>query len=102
MELIKLLSFLLILDDFRMTTWLAIGAFIYAVMIRYLPYWIVIQSPILLLGARTVKTVLIARGVLSGPPSNTLPGRYTTQIPEIRGENQKGILLFVLGARINQ
>lgn len=95
-------SFPIILDDFQMTTWLAMGALIFAVMVHYLAFWVAIQFPILLLSIRIVKTMLISKGVISAPPSNTLPGRYTTQIPESKGEKQKGVVMFVLGARINQ
>lgn len=98
----RLISFPVILDDFQMTTWLAMGAFIFAAMIHYLPFWVAIQLPILLLGVRTIKTVFIAKGLMSAPPSDTLSGRYTTRIPDSNGETQKGVLVFVLGARINQ
>ncbi|PGH12780.1 hypothetical protein AJ80_06604 [Polytolypa hystricis UAMH7299] len=91
----------LIAEDFELTTWMAIGASIYAVMVWVLPFWISVPLPILFLVTRTIKTVLMSKGILSPPSSDTLPGRYTAKIPGPYGRGQGGVVCFILGARIN-
>lgn len=83
-------------DDFRITTWLAMGAFIYAIATWLLPYKTLLLLLLILLAFRGLYTLFSTRR-----PSNTLWGRYTTQIPAKVSENQ-AVVVFVLAARINQ
>jgi hypothetical protein len=98
-------------EDLRLTTWLAIGAFLYALTTHYLPFRIIIHFPLLLLLTRTLYTLLLTTELLPTPPSNTLWGRYTTRLPpstastnnpEVGKGTNGGVVMFVLGARINQ
>jgi hypothetical protein len=91
--------FLPIGDDFRVSTWLAIGACLYAALTRALPLRIVIYPPVLLLVVRLGQTLLATKSVQTAAP-NTLWGRYTTKIPA--QPDDQAIVVFVLGARINQ
>jgi hypothetical protein len=92
--------FLPIADDFRVSTWLALGAILYAALQRALPFQAVVYLPIFILAVRVVHTLFESRGVLRDSP-NTLWGRYTTKIPASKPQDQ-AIVIFVLGARINQ
>ena len=93
-------------DDFRITTWIAIGALITSLTTLCLPPRLTISIPLFVLLSRLLHTYLQVRGILT-KPSNKLSGRWTARVPRdydsmAGSEDNGGVVIFILGARTQQ
>ena len=101
------LGTLLEVTDFSIPTWLAFGATFQLLSQSYLlspnlSYWL----PLLYLLYRISKTILIdCRRIFSGCFTDVVLGRWSARLPEPDsdvGRTADGVVMFLLGARINQ
>lgn len=95
-------------DDFRMSTWLLIGAALQCLLSLSLPTHVALLPALFVLGARAVTFVLISHGTIRNPSFDRVHiGRATAQIPHEDGSPrteaaEKEIVVLILGARSNQ
>jgi len=103
----KLPPLLYFRDDFRMTTWLLIGASLQAALL-FLPIRLAIAPTVLILIARVTSFLLVRQGILPGREAYLAPlGKTTAQLPRADGSfssqpSDQGIVVFILAARSNQ
>ena len=90
--------------DYRITTWLSIGAALQLLSLRFLPPTISTLIPILYLTYRIIILASDTQRIYTGVFTNVKRGRWTAELPISSGKGDKsdGIVMFVLGARINQ
>ncbi|MCJ1388763.1 hypothetical protein MMC18_001612 [Xylographa bjoerkii] len=92
-------------DDFRMTTWLLLGAFIQTLLVLSLPRLLALLPATVILSSRFVIATLKNNGVLRNERADGVAyGRMTTQIPNEDGTSStkpggKEICVFVLAMR---
>ena len=98
---------LLEVPDFSIPTWLAFGAGLQLLSLRWLPsdlsYWL----PLLYLLFRVARVSVDCQRVFTGTFTNVISGRWTAALPEpedssIVTATSDGVVMFLLGARINQ
>ena len=94
-------------NDFKISTWMAMGALLLLVAQSYLPSNIGSRLPIIYLVYRLVKMFLDTWRLHTGSYTSLQRGRWTASLPEHlspakTGSNSDGLVMFVLGARINQ
>ncbi|CAI6330941.1 unnamed protein product [Periconia digitata] len=89
----------LIVNDFKLTTWLIVGAFLQSLTMLVMPSSYAVMVPSLLLGARLIATYLEAKGYL--PSSSVIyRGRWTAHTLDNLSEPPKrDVIVFILGAR---
>jgi hypothetical protein len=89
-------------DDFRLSSWLALGACLSSLSTLLFPRWITISVPLLLIFGRVLRVYLMTKGIVVDP-SNVVKGRWTARIPrEASPEKKTGVVMFILGARTLQ
>ena len=96
----------LVPNDFKLTTWLAVGAIFQSTVMTCFPGRITMALPFVLVLSRMILTYLEAKGIRA-LPSTVKRGRWTTRIPlginaEMQDRSKGGFVLFVLGARTLQ
>ena len=95
-------------DQFKLSTWLLIGALMQSLLYHLLPLRIASLPAAILLALQVIKTTLMSKGLLHDTSlDNVLPGRRTAQIPNEDGTMpdkaaDKEVVVFILGARSNQ
>ena len=94
-------------NDFKLTTWLAMGASLLLVAQSLLPGRLSNGLPLAYLGYRLVKMVVDTLRLHTGSYTSLLHGRWTATLPEPESpaevnSGSDGIVIFLLGARINQ
>jgi hypothetical protein len=88
---------------FRVSTWLAIGCIIELFISACLPRSFSILLPVLLVAQRAVKATLDSRNIYTKNFTDVHRQRMTTDIFPNKGSSEdEGVVMFVLGARINQ
>ena len=98
---------LLEVPDFSIPTWLAFGAGLQLLSLRWLPpnlsYWL----PLLYLGFRVARVSVDCQRIFTGTFTSVISGRWTAALPEPEDASavtatSDGVVMFLLGARINQ
>ena len=98
---------LLEVTDFSIATWLAFGAGLQLLSQSWLPpslsYWV----PLLYLFYRIIRVSVDCRRIFTGTFTNVVFGRWSATLPEPEDPSavtatSDGIVMFLLGARINQ
>ena len=98
---------LLEVTDFSVTTWLALGAAVQLLSQRWLPsgwsYWL----PLLYLMFRIAKVSVDCQRIFTGTFTTVIFGRWSATLPEPEDPStvtatSDGVVMFLLGARINQ
>jgi hypothetical protein len=96
----KYIKYILFQNTFRVSTWLVIGASIQTLSMWCLPLRISSLLPLLVLFQRLVQSFIDKRRIFSTLYTNVRRGRWTAKLPEEKDGD--GVVVFVLGARINQ
>lgn len=94
-------------DDFTLSTWLYLGAFLQSILFIIYPYRIVVVPSVLVVIYRTLFTLLMQHGIIRNPlRDEAIMGRYSAQVvnadgtvPAKMAENQ--IVVFILGSSVN-
>jgi hypothetical protein len=84
--------------DFSIPTFLAFGAVFQLLSIAYLPPTLSTSLPLLWLGWRLARSTLASRDVFRTSFTDVVRGVHTTKLPE----SSDGVVVFILGARLNQ
>lgn len=84
--------------DFSLPTFLAFGAALQLLIQAYLPLRLSATLPLLWLAYCLVKSAYDSRDVFRSSFTDVKRGRFTTRLPEAAD----GVVVFVLGARLNQ
>ena len=85
-------------SDFSIPTFLAFGAALQLLSLVYLPLHLSISLPLFWLGYRLVRSTFASSDVFRTSFTDVMLGRYTAQLPN----PSDGVVIFVLGARLNQ
>lgn len=98
---------LLEVTDFSITTWLAFGATLQLLSQSWLPYRLSFWLPLLHLIYRIARVSVDCNRIFSGTFTNLKSGRWSAMLPEPEGPSavtatSDGVVVFLLGARINQ
>lgn len=98
---------LLEVTDFSITTWLAFGATLQLLSQSWLPYRLSFWLPLLHLIYRIARVSVDCNRIFSGTFTNLKFGRWSAMLPEPEGPSavtatSDGVVVFLLGARINQ
>lgn len=94
----------LLRDNFQLTTWLAIGCGIQAILSCLIGDWRAYIPAFLLLLSRAIDTLLVVRQVKPNKTmKDVIQGRYTARVPATDGSytNEKDICVFNIAARSN-
>lgn len=98
---------LLEVTDFSLVTWLALGAGLQLLSQAWLPsgfsYWL----PLCYLVYRAARAAIDCNRIFTGVFTNVVFGRYSATLPEPEDPStvtatSDGVVMFLLGARINQ
>ena len=94
-------------NDFKISTWMAIGAVLLLACQSYLPPSLGSLPPLLYIIYRIVKMVVDTLRLHSGSYTTLFCGWWTATLPEPKApmdmkNRSDGLVMFVLGARINQ
>jgi hypothetical protein len=95
-------------DNFTITTWLALGAFLQCLAAFLVPPVYAAVPTVFLLSYRFLRTILMQYGIVQNPLMNGVHmGKFTAQIPSRYGVApsqvaDKGITVMILGSRSNQ
>ena len=98
---------LLEVTDFSIKTWLAFGAGLQLLSQSWLPYNLSYCLPLLYLIYRIARVSVDCSRIFSGTFTNVKFGRWSATLPEPEDlstitATSDGIVMFLLGARINQ
>ena len=94
-------------DDFTLSSWIYLGAFLQSILFLLYPYRIVVLPSILALSYRIIATCLMQAGVVQDPLiGKAIQGRTTAQVVNIDGSIPKEssgnqIVVFILGSSSN-
>ena len=94
-------------NDYQTATWMALGASLLLLSQSYLPYNLGNSVPLLYLGYRLMKMIYQTIRLPSVSFGSVVRGRWTATLgePDVSKDfngGSDGLVLFVLGARINQ
>ena len=94
-------------NDFNISTWMAMGACVMFLGQRFLPHVLGSWVPFAYLGYRFVKMIVDTARLHTGSYTSLITGRWTATLsaPDESGvmdNSRQGVVLFILGARINQ
>lgn len=94
-------------QDFKLSTWMAFGATLLLISQSYLPPSVSNFLPLVLLGGRIAKMIIDTQHLHTGCYTSLMRGRWTATLPEPENpvdinSGSDGVVMFVLGARINQ
>ncbi|KAL9132083.1 MAG: hypothetical protein Q9217_000119 [Psora testacea] len=84
-------------NDFKISTWMAMGAALLLLSQAYLPIGLGSWIPLLYLGYRMLKMVVDTLRLHTGSFTNMKVGRWTARLPD----SETPLVMFILGARIN-
>ena len=98
---------LLEVPDFSIPTWLAFGAGLQLLSLRWLPAGLSYWLPLLYLLFRVARVSVDCQRIFTGTFTNVISGRWTATLPESEDSStvtatSDGVVMFLLGARINQ
>lgn len=98
---------LLEVPDFSITTWLAFGAGLQLLSLRWLPSGLSYWLPLFYLAFRVAKVSVDCQRIFTGTFTSIISGRWTATLPEPEDPStmtatSDGVVMFLLGARINQ
>lgn len=98
---------LLEVTDFSIATWLAFGAGLQLLGQSWLPSGLSYWFPLLYLIYRIARVSIDCRRIFTGTFTNVLLGRWSATLPEPEDPSavtatSDGVVVFLLGARINQ
>ncbi|PVH93342.1 hypothetical protein DM02DRAFT_604096 [Periconia macrospinosa] len=86
-------------DDFQLSTWLALGSVLSSISAFFLPSWVTVGIPALIIGKRILWTYLHATGTIKMESSAKM-GRWTAIFPPKALPSEKSdTVMFILGAR---
>ncbi|KAL8709197.1 MAG: hypothetical protein Q9220_006077 [cf. Caloplaca sp. 1 TL-2023] len=93
-------------QDFNISTWMTFGAILLLLSQAYLPTYVTTTIPVLLLSFRIMKVVIDTLRLHTGSFTTLMRGRWTARLPHSASapdgfDGSGGVVLFVLGARIN-
>lgn len=94
-------------NDFNISTWMAMGSMVLLCSQLFLPCRLTTLIPIFFLGYRILNMVVDTLRLHTGSYTNMMRGRWTATLPEPKvpsrlNSGSDGIVMFILGARINQ
>ena len=94
-------------NDFKISTWMAMGGVFVVTCQAYLPNSWGSWLPVLYLGYRMIKMFLDTLYLHTGSYTTLKRGRWFASLPEPKAPvkfngGADGLVMFVLGARINQ
>ena len=95
-------------DDFKVTTWLYTGAFLQALIFLLYPNRLVALPAILSIVYSVSQNLLLRFGIIRDPSFDQVNlGKFTAQLIEDNGSlpsrsGDKGLVVFILGARSNK
>jgi len=94
-------------NDFKISTWMAMGAALLVIGQSYLHFGWIKMLPFSYLFYRTAKMILDTLRLHTGSYTTLMRGRWTATLPEPgiapnANSGADGLVMFVLGARINQ
>jgi hypothetical protein len=103
----KQLGFLFMPNDFSVLTWLAIGGCTWQLMSICIPPYITSMLLALYLVLIASKTVISSRQIFTGSFVDVKRGRWTTKLSNLKKGSEEpkdleGVVIFVLGTRLNQ
>ena len=98
---------LLEVTDFSIATWLALGAGLQLLSQSWLPLGLSYWLPLSYLIYRVARVSVDCTRIFTGVFTNVLSGRYSATLPEPEDPSavtatSDGVVMFLLGARINQ
>ena len=98
---------LLEVPDFSIATWLALGAALQLLSLRWLPSGLSPWLPLFYLGFRVARVSVDCQRIFTGTFTSVIFGRWTAALPELEDSStvtatSDGVVMFLLGARINQ
>jgi hypothetical protein len=98
---------LLEVTDFSIATWLAFGAGLQLLSQSWLPSGLSCWLPLLYLIYRIARVSIDCRRIFTGTFTNVVFGRWSATLPEPEDSSavtatSDGVVMFLLGARINQ
>ena len=98
---------LLEVTDFSILTWLAIGAGLQLLSQLWLPAGLSYWLPLFYLVYRIARACIDCRRIFTGTFTNVKFGRWSATLPEPADQSavtatSDGVVMFLLGARINQ
>ena len=98
---------LLEVTDFSIATWLAFGASLQLLSQSCLPSGLIRWLPLLYLIYRIARVSIDCRRIYTGTFTNVVSGRWSATLPEPEDPSavtatSDGVVMFLLGARINQ
>lgn len=98
---------LLEVTDFSIATWLAFGAGLQLLSQSWLPSGLSYWLPLLYLMYRIARLYIDCRRIFTGTFTNVMFGRWSATLPEPEDPlavtaTSDGVVMFLLGARINQ
>ena len=98
---------LLEVTDFSIATWLAFGAGLQLLSQSWLPSGLSYWLPLLYLAYRIARVSIDCRRILTGTFTDIFSGRWSATLPEPEDPSavtptSDGVVMFLLGARINQ
>lgn len=101
------ISDLLEVPDFSIATWLAFGAGLQLLSQSWLPSGLTYWLPLCYLLYRVVRVSIDCRRIYSGAFTDVMSGRWSATLPEPEDlsavtATSDGVVMFLLGARINQ
>ncbi|KAL8769776.1 MAG: hypothetical protein Q9209_004392 [Squamulea sp. 1 TL-2023] len=94
-------------QDFSLSTWMTFGAILLLLSQAYLPSNVSNALPLLYLAYRVIKMVFDSLRLHTGSYTTLKRGRWSAALPEPENPEEvnsgmDGVVMFVLGARINQ
>jgi hypothetical protein len=95
-------------EDFKVTTWLYTGAFLQALIFLLYPSRLVALPAILSIVYSVSQNLLLRFGIIRDPSFDQVSlGKFTAQLVENNGSlpsssGDKGLVVFIFGARSNQ
>ena len=106
-SLLEIVNELLEPNDFKISTWMAMGATLMLLAQCYLPASLGSSLPILYLSFRLVKMIIDTFRLHTGCFTNMMRGRWTATLSEPgdaadANNGSDGNVMFVLGERLNQ
>lgn len=95
-------------DNFKLTTWIALGAFVQGLASLLLPARHALLPVVFLLLYRLVRAILMAKGVIPNwQMEGVVMGKFTAQVPGADGSpptkaSEQDVVAILLAARSNQ
>jgi len=94
-------------NDFKISTWMAMGAALLVIGQSYFHFGWIEMLPFSYLMYRIAKMILDTLRLHNGSYTTLMHGRWTAKLPEPEiassvNSGSDGLIMFVLGARINQ